>query len=300
MMTESQAFCYRLSDLVGDVVRDGSFSQTNFSGSPIVGTLCFVATERYLKEANANPNVTAVITDSRFADKVREDTGLVVAKDPMRTFYELHNELARDHQMAPQMPFGIAASAVIHPTAVVDEKCLVGENVSIAAGAVIEAYSQLADDVVVGPGAVVGCAGHFFKKFDDGMFRVTHAGGVRLERKAEVLAGAVVSRAVHPDFTVVGEESVVSVRAHVGHGCRIGRRTIVAGSAQISGFTTIGENVWIGPSAVIGNLLTIGDGARIEIGSAVVRNVAPGQRVSGNFAYNHVRHLRDNTVNRVK
>lgn len=293
-MTDPDALPYQLDGLVSDVVRDGGFRQTGFSGSAMEGTLCFVVAEQYLKEANANRNVTAVITNGTMADRVRTDVGLAVVADPMRVFYELHNMLAREQGMAPEMTYGVAASAGIDPSAIVAERCFIGERVVIGPGAIIEAHSHLADDVVVGPGAIVGCVGHFFKKFGDGMFRVEHTGGVRLEQGVEVLAGAIVSRAVHPDFTVVGEKSVISVGAHVGHGCRIGKRTIVAGRAQISGYTIIGDDVWIGPSAVVGNLRRIGDGARVELGSAVVTDVPGGRHVSGNFAYDHVRRLRQN------
>jgi UDP-3-O-[3-hydroxymyristoyl] glucosamine N-acyltransferase len=93
--------------------------------------LCFVVEERYLREANDNPNVAAVITSSRFATKVRGDVGLGVAPDPQYTFYELHNRLVRERGMAPAMAFGVAASARIHESAIVAEQCFIGERVEI-------------------------------------------------------------------------------------------------------------------------------------------------------------------------
>lgn len=69
-MTEQNPLPYRLGGPVGDIVRDGGLRQTDFSGSAMAGTLCFVAAERYLKEANANANVTAVIAGRALADRV--------------------------------------------------------------------------------------------------------------------------------------------------------------------------------------------------------------------------------------
>ncbi len=56
---------------------------------------------------------------------------------------------------------------------------------------------------------------------------------------------------------------------------------MVAGSAKI------GDDVWIGPSASVSSGVEIGDGASITLGSVVTKNVAPGQRVTGNFAIDH-------------
>ena len=132
---------------------------------------------------------------------------------------------------------------------------------------------------------------NFYKKYNDGMFKVLHAGGVWLQESAQVLAGAVVSKSLHTDYTIIGAESVISIKSHVGHGCIVGKRSIVAGNAQISGYTKVGDDVWIGPSATVGNLLTIGNNVCIEIGSVVVANLADGERVSGNYALSHSKNM---------
>jgi len=191
------------------------------------------------------------------------------------------------------MEFGIHSSARIHPTACISELCYIGRNVEIGPGAVLESYTHLGDEASVGPGAIIGACGHFFKYYTDGLFKVEHAGGVWVSNAVHILAGAVVQKAAHPDFTLIGEESVVGPKAHIAHGCRIGARCILAGNVQVSGFSALGDDVWVGPSATITNLAKIGDRARIEIGSVVVRDVGKDEAVSGNFAYSHRMRLRD-------
>ena len=56
---------------------------------------------------------------------------------------------------------------------------------------------------------------------------------------------------------------------------------------MVAGSTTIGDDVWIGPGASISSEIVIGNGASVTIGSVVVRDVAPGQKVTGNFAVDH-------------
>jgi UDP-3-O-[3-hydroxymyristoyl] glucosamine N-acyltransferase len=45
--------------------------------------------------------------------------------------------------------------------------------------------------------------------------------------------------------------------------------------------------VWVGPSASISSGLKIGNRASVTVGAVVTRDVAPGARVSGNFAIEH-------------
>lgn len=285
---------FLLSQFFADaVLREGSFCLTQFAGSRQAKSLCYVAHEKYLEQAVNNQHVSCIVTTPQLAARVPEDKGVAVSDAPEESFYRLHNRLFLDGQMHPSMDFAIDASARVHPTAVVSDKVWIGKNVVVGPNAIIEPYSHLSDDVWVGPAAIVGASGHYYKRFAKKLFRVEHAGGVWLGEGAQLLAGSIVSKSVHPDFTVVGDETVISINSHVAHGCHIGKRCTLTGYVQVAGYTTIGDDVWVGPSATIGNLRIIGDGARIEIGSVVIQDVKPGERVSGNYSLPHVKHMRD-------
>lgn len=277
---------YCLSKFVHSPAKDASFAQTQFANTDVPQSLCFVM-RKYLKIANENANISAIITTPDLAPEVAPSKGLIVAENPEQKFYQLHNCLAKKHQMRPPLKPGISENAKIHPSAVVDAYCQIGADVEIGPGAVIASGSLLDEGVVVGPNAVVGADGHFFKRFGNDLVSVTHAGGVWLKTGAHILASAVVSKSLHTDFTTIGSQSVVSVKSHVGHGCVIGDRTIIAGSAQISGYTQIGNDGWIGPGVTVGNLLKIGNNVSIEAGSVLVESLSDGARVSGNYAVSH-------------
>lgn len=282
---------FRLSDFSASPLQDSSFSRTQFANTTQLDSLCFANSARYLKVAQDNPAVTAVVTTPALAPQWNCEKGLVTSNTPEEDFYRLHNCLVRDHAMRPPLTPGIATSAQIHPSAIVDPYSEVGPDVEIAAGAVVMAGSVLGTGSVIGPNAVIGADGHFFKRYQGQLFNVLHAGGVRLGAGAHVLAGAVVSKSLHPDFTEIGAQSVVSIKSHVGHGCVIGERTIIAGAAQISGYTRIGDDGWIGPGATVGNLLKIGNNIRIEAGSVVVEGLTDDARVSGNYAVRHATNM---------
>lgn len=283
---------FKLSEMIGSVLRDGSFKQTQFADTAMPESLCYVAREQYLHQMNENPNVSCVIVPEALAARVAVGKGVVVAEQAERRFYELHNELFLNRGMVPEMRCGRSADAQIHPSAIVSAKTWIGAGVKIGAGVIIEEWCHIGDNVCIESGAIIGSSGHYYKKYGDELLKVEHAGGVWLDDGVQVLAGGVVSKTVHPDFTRVGRDTVVSIKAHVGHGCVIGQRCTLTGNVQVAGFTTLGDDVWVGPSATIGNLLTIGDRVRIEIGSVVIKDLPDDARVSGNFAHAHRDHLR--------
>ena len=124
------------------------------------------------------------------------------------------------------------------------------------------------------------------------MLEMRHAGGLRLERGARVLGGAVVATGVFRDSTVLSRDVRVGSQAFVSHNVTIGERSMIGHGAIVNGCVVIGDDAWIGPGSVIANDLEIGAGAFVSLGAAVIRNVPAGAHISGNFAVPHKKFLR--------
>ncbi|MGZ8363105.1 MAG: hypothetical protein ACXW3D_04530 [Caulobacteraceae bacterium] len=271
---------------------EAAFTRTGFANAALGETLCCAATVKYLAQANANPSIACVITTPELAAQARPDLGVAVSDAPQEAFYSIHNLLCDEGVMRPEMPSGVHETADIHPTALVEDGVSIGPGVVVEALAFVGRHSWLENGVRVGVGARIGIDGHFYKRFGGRMVRVRHAGGVHVRSGAQILANAMIQRALYPDFTTIGAETVIGPGVHLAHGVQVGERTIIAGSAQVAGYSSIGDDVWVGPGAVVGNLLSVGSRARVEIGSVVVKPVPEGARVSGNFARPHTETLR--------
>ena len=283
------------------VVRPGRFCATGFADlASVQDTLSCALEQRYLDQAVANAAVSAIITTPALAPDLltdidaagRDDLAVLCADDAQRAFYLIHNALISDHGLCAPLRPGIHPDTQIDPTAIVDPHVQIGSQVSIAAGAMIGRGTILDAGVHIGPGALVGVDGHFSKRFGGELLRIRHAGGVRIGARSQVLAGAIVQRALHSDFTQIGTDCVIAPGAQIGHGVSIGDGSTLTGGVIVAGYTRIGRDVWIGPGAVIRNLTEIGDNARIDIGAVIATPVPARGHMAGFFALPRARALR--------
>ncbi len=273
--------------------RDAEISLTFRPSATTPGAVCYANTAALVGIANANSNISAVITTPDLADLVAAAKGCVESASPREEFYTLHNALCRsgDNQLRTEESF-VHPTATLAPGVVLGQRVSVGPGVRIGAGAVLEDNTIVGENTVIGAHVVIGGRGLYNTFIDGRNVLVECAGGVRIGRRCEILSTALIQRSYLCEFTEIGDDSKLAPGASVGHGCRVGRATSVGARAVVGGNTSVGDNVWIGPSSVIADALMIGNDAQVKLGSVVVRNVNAGETVSGNFALSHAQHLR--------
>jgi UDP-3-O-[3-hydroxymyristoyl] glucosamine N-acyltransferase len=272
-----------------DVVRDGEFSSLGLLSYDDPRLLVSFHDESAARELLENQQVSCVITRRDLADAVPPGVGLATAAVPEQAFYAAHEYLLNSTDFyGENFDSEIAAGSSIHETAIVAARNVtIGARVVIEPNAVIMERTVLGDDVVVRAGSIIGAEGFQPKRFGEALVMIPHAGGVRLRDRVEVLSGAVICRSVFGGSTDIGVETKIGVRVSISHHVRIGRRCRIGAAATILGSVVIEDDVWVGPGATISNLVHVGAGAAVTLGAIVVRNVRPGERVSGNFAIDH-------------
>jgi len=100
--------------------------------------------------------------------------------------------------------------------------------------------------------------------------------GARIAPGAMVCAGAVIGVAAS-----IAADAIVNTGATVDHDNRIGPHATVAPGAHLAGRVEIGEGAFVGMGASVIEGLHIGDWALVAAGAAVIRDVAPSERVAG-------------------
>lgn len=123
---------------------------------------------------------------------------------------------------------------------------------------------------------------------------IPHTGYCVLKKNVEILNNTAICKGLFRGYdTVIEENVIIDNFVQIAHGVRVGKNSEIAAGVVISGNTTVGENIWIGPNATISNGISIGNNAYISLGAVVINNLKDGERVSGNFAYDHHKFMKN-------
>ena len=214
----------------------------------------------------------------------------------------------------------------IHPTAVVAESAVLGEQVSIGAnctvdeGVVIGAntvispncylgykttigddcllyplvstleFTEIADRVIIHNGTVVGSDGVGYAVQDDGSrTKIPQIGKVVIEDDVELGANVAIDRARFGK-TRVGKGSKIDNLVQIAHNVVIGEHTVMCGQSGISGSTTIGSRCILAGQAGLAGHLKVGDGAIVGAQAGVMKDIAEKDFVIGSPAMPHLQY----------
>ncbi|MEB3220995.1 MAG: DapH/DapD/GlmU-related protein [Candidatus Sericytochromatia bacterium] len=260
------------------------------------GTLTFLDSAQFLADLARNPNVAGVITTSTLAQALAErrpDLWLLEAEAPRAVFYQAHNTCAVTANRGLE-PSRIAPSAHIDARAyVAPSGVVIGPGVHIEPMVTILPGVEIGANSVVRAGSSLGVEGFEHKRVAGGVLSVVHDRFVVIGEEVEIGANCTVARGLMGEDTQIGHQTKTDCLVHIAHCAKVGARCLVAAHAMIAGSAVIEDDVWIGPNASISSQVHVGQGAQVTLGAVVVRDVAPQERVTGNFAISHRDFLRD-------
>ena len=176
---------------------------------------------------------------------------------------------------------------LIHETAIISKKALIGNNVSIGAFTIIEDDVVIGDNCKIRSGAVI-------------------ANGARIGNNCKIYAGAVISTEPQdlkfdgePSLvkigdnteireyatinrgtketgeTTVGSDCLIMSYCHIAHDCRVGNNVIISNVTQLAGHVTIEDWVVLGGVAKIHQFCKVGKHSMVGADCKVVKDVAP-------------------------
>lgn len=274
-----------------------AFIFNDFGGCTWAGEnfLTYASNQGYLELACNNPGVVAVILPEELASRCRELGKIpVISSAPRVDFFEAFSRAVISGAYGVNCARSLSDDLLSGAGTFIDENVSVGQRVRIGKNCLILNGSIIEDDVVIHDNVIIGSEGmQTYISPSGGLQNVPHAGGVRIRKGVTLLQGVNISKALYREFTEIGQQSVISIGASIGHGCVLGQRVQVSGGALIGGSTIIGDGAWIGPRALIADGLVIGAAAKVRLGSVVVQNVPDQGDVSGNFALPHSMRLRE-------
>lgn len=250
--------------------------------------LVFVEHEHDLPRALASR--AGAVVAGEFAAGSTGDRAVLVCSQPKLGFVRAASCLCPPVRRVPG----------IHPAASVHESAVVGPEVAVGEGAIVEADVRIGDRTQIGPGVVVGQGATIGVDCDIKAHVVIYA-GTRIGDRVVVHAGAVLGSdgfgfvrdettgryekfpqvgwlEVGNDVeiganvtidrgalgaTVVADGTKLDNLVHLGHNVRVGRNVVMAAQVGIAGSSVVEDNVLMGGQVGIGDHVRIGEGAML-------------------------------------
>lgn len=238
-----------------------------------------------------------------------ERCSTIIGKNPYLLFAEIIDIL---------YPATYQPEWVIHPSAVISEKCqlskqvdigpnvvlednvsigeqtvikagtFIGKNSSIGSKCLIEANvsimhgSKIANNVTVYSGTVIGSDGFGFAPTEPGKEyrKIQQVGWVEVGDNVEIGANVTIDRgAIGP--TVIDKGVKIDNLVMIAHNVHIGENSIIVGQVGISGSTKLGKNVILAGQVGLVGHIEIGDGAMVGAQSGVSKSLEGGKAYFG-------------------
>ena len=309
-----------LATLSGARLHDASAGERRFADVAPLETagpedVTFLDNRKYLSVFTGSRGGAAFV-DERVIAHAPAGMALLIADDPYKAFARAAQAFYPVTTVAPRR----APSAVIDPTATVPPDCDIADHVviergvrlgarcQIGANTVLAAGVELGPDcrvganvtlshcligarVVLHPGVRIGQPGFGFAPDAGGPVKIPQLGRVIVGDDVDIGANTTIDRGSGHD-TVIGPGTMIDNLVQIGHNVVLGRGCVLAGQVGISGSTELGDFVMAGGQAGLAGHLKIGKGARIAAQSGLMRDVAPGETVSGSPAFPRATYMR--------
>ena len=194
---------------------------------------------------------------------------------------------------------GIPKEITVAPLAFIGERVVLGERVSIEAGAVIGDDVQIGADTVVKAnvtigercivgsrvtihsGTVIGSDGYGYATDKRGFHtKRPQVGIVQVDDDVEIGANACIDRAAY-GVTHIKSGSKIDNLVQIAHNVVLGENCLIVSQVGISGSTTLGRNVVLGGQVGVTGHITLEDGVMVAAQSGVHNNQKAGVTVGG-------------------
>jgi UDP-N-acetylglucosamine acyltransferase len=190
----------------------------------------------------------------------------------------------------------------IHPTAIVDSKAELAEDVEVQAYSIIGAHVRIGSGTVVGPhcvidgrtvlgernrlfsGAQLGVISQDLKQRGEFLGRLEIGNGNVIREHTTISASTMSSYEDEHRVTTVGSDCLIMTCAHIGHDCSVGDNVILANCVALAGHVKVEDRAIVGGLCAVHQFCVIGEMTMIGGMSRIARDAAPYMIVDGNPA----------------
>jgi UDP-N-acetylglucosamine acyltransferase len=178
--------------------------------------------------------------------------------------------------------------ARIHPTAVVDDSARLAEDVEIGPFAIVEADVEIGAGTVIRPHAVTRRyttlgEGNYVDSFvalggepQDYKFDASQVSYLRIGDHNLFREGVTISRGTgEGSETAVGNGTFWMANSHAGHNCTIGDNVILTNGALVAGHCTVGRGAILPANGNLHQFVWVGERCMFQGGAAISMHAPP-------------------------
>ena len=180
----------------------------------------------------------------------------------------------------------VGADCIVHPGVVIYDDVVIADGCELHANAVLHPGSRLGRRCVVNSNAVVGSEGFGFVPTAKGWRKMPQTGLVVLEDGVEVGCGSTIDRPSVGE-TRIGAGTKIDNLVQIGHGVSTGRGCAFAAQVGIAGGARIGHGVILAGQVGVANRAVVGDRVMASSKAGIHNDVDAGAVVSGYPAIPH-------------
>ncbi len=174
----------------------------------------------------------------------------------------------------------LADDVAVGPYAIVGANVVAAGGVRIGAHAVVDGHTEIGENTNIFPHACVGLAPqHVGYKGEP--TRLVIGRNCTIREHATLNPGTVKGRGV----TRVGDNCLMMIASHVAHDCDVGNNVILTNNATLGGHCDVGDRAIVGGLAAVHQFARLGELCFVGGITPVIEDVIPFGSVLGNRAH---------------
>lgn len=242
--------------------------------------ISYVTSAEYVDAVKSNPSIICLLVSAKdYVEYIEQIASralsYIVCDNPEKLFYDIHDYLYYDTDFYDKYNFAvkIGVGCVIHPSAVVEDGVIVGNNVTIGANTVVRRGTIIEDNCQIGCNNTIGSEGFQILRIDGKNRKIVHVGGLRISEEAFIGDNNTICNSLFEGETYIGKNAKIDNLVHVGHNGYVGDNAVVTAGTILCGSSVIENSAWIGVNSSVLNRIIVGSGSKVGIGSVVTRNI---------------------------
>ena len=198
----------------------------------------------------------------------------IVVEDAQLEFYKLSNKVDFPYNFKKDIwgnyTYIKGENCDIHPTAVIGEGVIIGDDVTIGPNSVIYSKTQIGSGTRIDSNVTIGTEGMMWVWDGNTKVFLRQLGGVRIGKNCIIGSNSAIVRGSANEYTILEDGVNMAPGCCIGHGTFIGKNTHLANNVTTGGSVYINEYTFIGSAAVLNPSVKILDVDVVIASGAVV------------------------------